>query len=106
LIKFYKGKDEVEYTVIVEKAIGTKPGSDNTRKKVAYIVLKSWLSVDKKFVMLPRKVANPIEGAKPKYITPEYYELHKNMPDEEMHNRYILLPFPLESGFYEVNLKS
>jgi hypothetical protein len=91
--------------VVVEKATGTVLEGDGTQhKRVAFVALKSWFSLDKKYLLYPRKILNPIKT--PKWITADFFQLKDKMTDSEMNSRHVLVPFPLSEGqFYEIDMK-
>jgi hypothetical protein len=90
----------------VEKTTGTELDSDTSHKRVAFIVLKNWLSIDKKYHLFPERILNPCESKRPPtWIKPEFFTWNKKMSAEEMHSRYTLVPFPLSYGFKEFTLE-
>jgi hypothetical protein len=106
MANFHNEEDDVEYSVIVEKATGTELESETSHKRVAFVALKDWLSIDKKFLLYPVRVLNPCEASRPPmWIKPEFLDGNLKMSNAEMHRRHILLPFPLSHGFKEIELE-
>jgi hypothetical protein len=104
-------QERVEYFVVVEKTRGTV-GEGKSHDRKAYIAPATWFSVDRKYVLLPKRVNNPFseedqkEGKKKaKVLTLAYFDFNGRSSDIEMHQRFQTLPFPLRHGFEEHNLE-
>jgi hypothetical protein len=107
MAEYYRKQPQVEYTVVVEMTTGTEGISGEHHGRQAYIVPSTWTSADQTYVLLPKRIRNPFATEKQRLnvLTPEYFAIRDKYSDEEMHERFQTIPFPLADGFEEHKLK-
>jgi hypothetical protein len=106
MAEYYMSLSEGDYTVVVEVTIGTEGKQNDRHGRQAYIVPATWLSADRKHVVLPQRVRNPFaKGQKLNFLTADFFALKDKYSDNEMHQKFQTIPFPVQGQFKEHSLK-